>query len=295
MGIIYNNALVLMKAKQNGTTFDKVLTIGRQNLFIKPIKIKQLAKKFSIDITNFKYDHGDYSEEFIKLFLGAKIVDSLDFNDYENANIIHDLNFAIPKEYHQNYDVVIDGGTLEHIFNFPAAVANCMNFVKQDGSLFIFNMANNHMGHGFYQFSPELFFRIFDSNGFIPKDVILDIHKYPGAELGSSGKCYTVNDPKKVGGRVSLVTKKPVMIMVHGIREKVVDIMSSYPIQSDYQVGSGSTYLAVKGGGYKRSFIKEVAKKMVDMFPNTIKDNLYGLYQLRNSKISNSSFYSKWK
>jgi len=42
--------------------------------------------------------------------------------------------------------VVIDSGSLEHIYNFPVAIANCMKMVKVGGSFFIFNMANNHMG-----------------------------------------------------------------------------------------------------------------------------------------------------
>jgi len=32
---------------------------------------------------------------------------------------------------HKNkYDLVFDGGTLEHVFNFPVAIKNCMEMVK---------------------------------------------------------------------------------------------------------------------------------------------------------------------
>ncbi len=81
---------------------------------------------------------------------------SLDCSDYEHCDIVHDMNRPIDPSHHGTFDVVIDGGSLEHIFNFPVAVANCMNLVKVGGSVFIFTPANNHMGHGFYQFSPDV-------------------------------------------------------------------------------------------------------------------------------------------
>ena len=38
------------------------------------------------------------------------------------------------------------------------------------GSIFVNTPANNMMGHGFYQFSPELMYRIFaEANGFDPR------------------------------------------------------------------------------------------------------------------------------
>ncbi len=296
MGLIHNNALALLKAKKRGTTFKKVLLIGRQQLFITPKKIKLLSKQFSIDISNFSYEYGGYSEEFFRCFFGAEIIDSLDYDDFEGSNIIHDLNFPISKEYYESYDVVIDGGTLEHVFNFPIAIGNCMNFVKKDGSLFIFNMANNHMGHGFYQFSPELFFRLFESNGFITKDIILDVHNYSGAELGTSGKCFSVTDPKDLGSRVSLVSKKPVMIMAHGVREKIIEVLSEYPIQSDYQSGTGSTYLDRSGDSENNIFnIKNLAKKLINLLPRDLTEHFYGLYQLKNNSIKNKKFFKKWK
>lgn len=92
--------------------------------------------------------------------LGAGNVSSCDFSGYEKATLIHDLNVPIGPEWHERFDMVIDGGTLEHVFNFPVAIANCMNLVKTGGHLLLFSPSNNMCGHGFYQFSPELFFRV---------------------------------------------------------------------------------------------------------------------------------------
>jgi 2-polyprenyl-3-methyl-5-hydroxy-6-metoxy-1,4-benzoquinol methylase len=99
--------------------------------------------------------------------LDAKNVLSLDYSDYEQCDIVHDMNQTVDPSLHEKFDAVIDGGTLEHVFNFPVAISNCMKMVKVNGSIFIFTTANNFLGHGFYQFSPELFCRIFSpENGF---------------------------------------------------------------------------------------------------------------------------------
>jgi len=155
---------------------------------------------------------------------------------YEGADIVHDMNEEIPINQEQKYDVIIDGGTLEHIFNFPVAITNCMKMLKTGGSIFIFSMANNHCGHGFYQFSPELFFRIFDTeNGFITKSVTLVEHPFPGAELSTKVKCYSVRDPQKAKLRGTLLSGLPLGIMVHAVKLESKSIFTSSPLQSDYQ------------------------------------------------------------
>ena len=77
------------------------------------------------------------------------------------------MNLPIGDDLKRKFSVVIDGGTLEHVFNFPVAIKNCMQMLDVGGHFFVHTMANNFMGHGFYQFSPELFYRVFSpENGF---------------------------------------------------------------------------------------------------------------------------------
>jgi hypothetical protein len=42
-------------------------------------------------------------------------VSSVDASDYEGATIVHDLNIPIPRELVEQFDIVWDGGTLEHV------------------------------------------------------------------------------------------------------------------------------------------------------------------------------------
>lgn len=282
---------MMLKAKKNGVNFDKVLTLGHQKLYITDNQIKSLSRNFNIDIKNFKSKYGEYSDEFFKVFLDAKSVESLDYSEYEKCNIVHDMNIQIPNKYYENYDVVIDGGALEHIFNFPIAIENCMNMVKKNGSIFIFSMANNHMGHGFYQFSPELYFSIFNGNGFTVNDVILDEHNFPGPEISPIGKCYSVNDPKDVKGRVSAVTSKPVLIMVHAIRKEIVELFSTYPIQSDYV----TVYETNKhNSSNNRTTIKEYMKRLFNYLPKCFRNYIHGKLQFKKYSLNNKAFYTRW-
>lgn len=108
-----------------------------------------------------------YSEN-LWAFLGARSVTSLDFSPFEQAQLIHDLNFPVPPELSQRFDVIFDGGTLEHVFNIPMAFQNIRIMLKKDGIIISINGANNQLGHGLYQFSPELFWRAFGfDSGFI--------------------------------------------------------------------------------------------------------------------------------
>lgn len=61
------------------------------------------------------------------------MVDSIDISDYENATIEQDMNQPIPEHLKLQYDTVIDRGSLEHIFNFPVSIKNCMSLIKPGG------------------------------------------------------------------------------------------------------------------------------------------------------------------
>ena len=158
-----------------------------------------------------------------------------------------------------------------------------MKMIKEGGSLFIFSMANNHCGHGFYQFSPELFFRIFQpENGFKIKSVILLKHPFPGAELSNKQECYKVIDPAILGRRGSLVTKSPLGIMVHAQKTKHNQIFEYFPIQSDY-----TKNINVKNS-IRNDFINKTTHFNLKLFirniilrlPLTIKNLFLGYYQL---------------
>jgi hypothetical protein len=157
---------------------------------------------------------------------GAVTVDSIDYSDFEGANIIHDMNLPIPDHLKDKYDCVWDGGTLEHVFNYPTAIKNCMDMVKIGGHLILETPCNNQCGHGFYQFSPELFFSLLDShNGFTGTKIFTQ---------DDFNRWYELMSPRITKIKTSIcIKKKPALLFV--ISKKIAEVPDTISVlQSDY-------------------------------------------------------------
>ena len=233
MGLNWHGVKFLASVRSGGTEFARTVTIGRQNLHMGLSQVRQILNGYGIP--NTLDDKAVLAApEFAELIfrqLGANIVDSIDASDYEHATITADMNKPVPSEFHNSYDLVYDGGSLEHIFNVEQALKNVMSLPKIGGSIIIHTMANNCLGHGLYQFSPELFYRVFSrENGYAVKRVI--IHPNFGF-----AHWYDVPDPAQVRSRVELANNFDAMMMfVHAVRVDVVPIFMRTPQQSDYAV-----------------------------------------------------------
>jgi hypothetical protein len=252
MAIYFNFARMLLSARASGVSFGKTLMIANLKLYLSQKDLTKLANEFSkylssddIDaLSQFKF--GESSKSFFERVLGATSVTILDNSDYEGAALIHDLNKQFPIDVHQQFDSVIDGGTLEHVFNFPVAISNLMNSVKLGGSVFLFAPANNLCGHGFYQFSPDVFFRAFSlENGFLL--YTLEMYQADMANifgLGHSSAVYTVVDPAKSNLDRLRLPLGPIVIMVAAKKIHHTQPFSVFPQQSSYVRAWSSTEAA---------------------------------------------------
>ncbi|MDJ0942189.1 MAG: hypothetical protein QNJ30_01900 [Kiloniellales bacterium] len=235
MGISYHSARFLLDAKRNGCEIGQVLTIGRQEMTISPAGLRKLASEFGLDDPPEDLNYDTYAERFLREMLGATQLTCLDASRYEGADIQHDLNNPIPGDLEASFDTVLDGGTLEHVFNVPIAVANYMRLVKPNGQIFIFTPANNYFGHGFYQFSSEFFYRVFsEENGYAVRRLLLSEHDPSVLRTSEAGRRYEAPDPAEVGSRTAFINAMPVEIMLHAQRTAIRSIFSEHPKQSDY-------------------------------------------------------------
>jgi len=206
------------------------ITLGRLELMAYPAKVREVLTRAGLNADLFAPDapQTGFAEPVFKA-LGARSITSLDFSDYEGAGVVHDLNQPIGENLREKYDLVYDGGTLEHVFNFPTALKNCMEMVRADGRLVIHTCANNWCGHGFYQFSPELFYNVLsEDNGYEVERMILHV-------VGPYNRWYEVANPKDIRSRVELYNwAAPLQMLVLARRKKVVPIFAKTPQQSDY-------------------------------------------------------------
>ena len=71
--------------------------------------------------------NSSYFDEFARHRYPGVSVDHLDGSDYQGAAIIQDMNLPLTDENRALsgcYDVILDGGSLEHFFDVPQAIRN---------------------------------------------------------------------------------------------------------------------------------------------------------------------------
>lgn len=162
MGIDYAGLTQLIDIVPSLSQKTSLLMLGRQKMHISRQHLKDAADarldQISPGLTIDKLtDSTDYAEPFFQA-LGITEVTSLDYSDYEGADIVHDLNEPIPEALHGRYDIVLDGGTLEHVFDVKTAMNNAHDLVAPGGTFIGISPGNNFFAHGFYQFSPDVVF-----------------------------------------------------------------------------------------------------------------------------------------
>lgn len=175
MGITKSSfRLLLEEAKKGNIKGKKILQLGRQHAFLTFSDAINLAKKakfqyhppthiqlsFNDELKNSNY----IDDTTLFHLLGFNEVHSVDVSAYEQSTFVHDLNKPVPSELHQQYDVVLDGGTLEHIFNVPQVFKNIHALLKEDGVIIHASPSHNNVDHGFYMFSPTLFSEYYTTN-----------------------------------------------------------------------------------------------------------------------------------
>lgn len=254
--------------------FKSVATIGRQALILDNNQISRLIDKSSINTK--------YCEDLLSIRYGATEVDSYDANNYEKATYI--ANFNNKNSFEKKYDLVLDFGSLEHIFNTQQAFLNVATLCKKNGFIAHANPSNLFCGHGFYQFSPELYYSLYSKkNGF--EDTVVFLANYQNIK----NYWYLAHKPKE-GNRSDFLSFNQLGALVF---TKKIEIKEKFDVeQSDYSfVYTKKTekkiYLKSK---YK--FITNFLKK-IPTIKSLIK--FYGLikYHFIKKKIISKKFINK--
>jgi SAM-dependent methyltransferase len=275
LGIDIHNLNLLAHAQDLGVAFDRTIAIGRQALFIEDWELEQhrgLRRKPPLNESPRAPGQPRYFEPLLQQWLGATVADSVDASPYEHARLIHDMNLPWPPQSAErgSYDVVLDFGCLEHVFNFPVAWQNCVELCKVGGHVLHALPANNLSGHGFYQFSPELFFNLYrPERGFELRGVWF-------ALKADRLHWWKVANPMDVKRRVNLRNSHEVYMLV--LAKKLHETgPQPAPQQSDYAqdewvhgpsaVGSAA---AVSTGDARRTLVRQLVKLgLIDLVRNT--------------------------
>src|SRR2546425_4194347 len=112
---------------------------------------------------------------FMRLY-GDFEVTVFDFQKVEGCEEIVDLNQPIEDKYRSRFDVIVDTGTIEHVFNIGTAITNIAVALRKGGvvwhgaPLFFLN-------HGFYNLNPTFFVDFYSQNGFEILDLYATLHR----------------------------------------------------------------------------------------------------------------------
>jgi hypothetical protein len=90
--------------------------------------------------------------------------DFVDIVASRGKEIVLDLNQPSPAELHGRYDLVYDGGTMEHCFNVGQVMRNILAFAKPGGFILHVNPFN-YYNHGFFNFNPTFYHDWYSQNG----------------------------------------------------------------------------------------------------------------------------------
>jgi hypothetical protein len=148
-------------------------------------------------------------------------MDCLDIVASRGVEIVVDLNEPIGEELQAKYDIVLDGGTMEHCFNVPQVLKNVLTMTKRGGYIIHVNPLNM-FNHGFYSFSPTFYHDFYTQTG---NRLASDIYGFNGAAL--SPQVFTLP-------AVNRFDKAPERACLLIVAQKLTDGKQGWPVQTKY-------------------------------------------------------------
>ena len=275
MGMTFQTFDLLKKNIEEFGKLGDVLTLGRLGNQIDKKSLKLLG------LENNNSFAQEYSERILIDYLGANSVDSLDNSNFEGANIICDMSEEL-KNVNKQYDTIIDIGTSEHVFNINQNLINISKLCKKGGRIIHCLPANNQCGHGFWQFSPELFFGLYDeSNGYLSTKLYL-IDSY-------DKKNYWQIVKKPKNERLELNSYTPLYIFVSSIKK--LEDTTQKAQQSDYEYAWNNKLNNNEIFKKKKSSLSVLLKSIKDKIKFIFRNN--HLFEKKFSKYENKRLFLK--
>jgi SAM-dependent methyltransferase len=168
LGLARGAVALLIEESARRKYFGNIATLGVQRVYLSAADLARQFQRFEVKPA-LMLDGGRKPIDDRLLFkaLGFEKLERFDYSDFEGAEHVVDLNRdGLPQQVREKFDVVLDSGTLEHVFHVPNALKNIISLVKVGGRVIFLSPSSNHLDHGFYMFSPTIFVDYFLVNKF---------------------------------------------------------------------------------------------------------------------------------
>jgi hypothetical protein len=177
MGFVKANMVPILKECRERPFHGSLLCLGFPDIYFRMDQFRQMAfgtntnldDSVTLQLSSRKYfaKLGCISGESLFRSLGFQNVEILDYSQFEGADIMFDLNRSdLPSSLVNGYDVIIDHGTIEHVFHIPNTLNNIYKMLNVGGRIIHSSPSSNFVDHGFYMFSPTLFHDFYTANKF---------------------------------------------------------------------------------------------------------------------------------
>ncbi len=250
----------------------KVLDIGVQTPSIRRDTIEKFINIENLSFKQIKYynkilESKDFSTEDFFLALGYDNYSSIDINGAENSYQF-DLNQDLYDTYKfdQLYDLVINNGTGEHVFNQFALFKNIHQLTNTNGIMLHILPFIDWINHGFYNYNPIFFADLAASNKYEILDITLANRN--GAELNLKNRKFMQVLFEQIkpnyDSKFKNIIEKAKSQLGHNILlvvvlRKVIPQIFYVPLQGKYlkDIISSSTQYSKQGFGSSKSFGQE--------------------------------------
>jgi hypothetical protein len=182
VGFLPSHLRLLIRSHQKFSLRGPVCTLGNQETWASYAELKDIfaaakceyrqvrevrthtSKMFSDDPALAEVARDFVHAKVFFEMLGMEEYMDIDAFDFDQPSLLHDLNQPVPAQHRDTFGTVIDGGTIEHIFDTRQALENTAQLLRVGGH--VVHMASFEMDHGFYSFSPCLLYDFYAANGF---------------------------------------------------------------------------------------------------------------------------------
>lgn len=167
MGINGLSARMLLAEHKYRPITGKLVTIGRQSIGLTGEEMDSTLIECGVPKRHHAYEIDTKTvgvsrerpyitqESFFASFCDAKVI-SVDVSDYEQAEIVHDMQDDLPEGCRGIADFIFNGSCLDNIFDPAAAIRNMSRMLKPEGRVYHFEQGNSHPT-AYLKFSADWF------------------------------------------------------------------------------------------------------------------------------------------
>lgn len=170
VGIPIQVLKLLEKENQHKPITGTFASIGVQTVHASVEEIVELAPRFAgkktaslVSESATRHASGTITDRDLISGLFDVNYSTIDRSSYEGASIILDLNKPVPVEFHNRFDFVYSGGSLDNLFDPATMLVNCANLLKPGGRFLSYDAAQGLIG-AYLQITPEWLYSWFAAN-----------------------------------------------------------------------------------------------------------------------------------